>query len=62
VWTNQDGWGYFTFGPNFFGSAQNYVAYAPSGTQHRIPIKPGGRKGTGQFTDFNSITVRFQGK
>lgn len=62
VWTNQDGWGYFRFGPNFFGSAQNYVAYAPSGTEYQIPIKPNGRKGTGQFTNFNSITVRFSGK
>ena len=34
VWTNQDGWGYFTFGPNVFGSAQNYVAYAPSGVEY----------------------------
>ena len=58
VWTNQDGWGFFTFGPNFFGSAQNYVAYAPSGVEFRIPIAPKGRKGTGRFTDFSSITVR----
>ena len=56
VWTNQDGWGFFTFGPNVFGSAQNYVAYAPSGTEYQIPIQPKGRKGTGRFTDFSSIT------
>jgi alpha-amylase len=61
VWTNQEGWGYFTFGPNVFGSAQNYVAYAPSGTEYQIPIHPKGRKGTGRFTDFSSITVRFTG-
>lgn len=61
VWTNQDGWGYFTFGPNVFGSAQNYVAYAPSGTQYLIPIEPKGRKGSGKFNDFASITVRFTG-
>jgi alpha-amylase len=59
VWTNQDGWGYFTFGPNVFGSAQNYVAYAPSGTDYQIPIQRKGRKGTGRFADFSSITVRF---
>jgi alpha-amylase len=58
VWTNQDGWGFFTFGPNAFGSAQNYVAYAPSGVDFRIPIAPKGRKGTGRFTDFSAITVR----
>jgi alpha-amylase len=62
VWTNQDGWGYFTFGPNVFGSAQNYVAYAPSGTEYQIPIQPKGRKGTALFTDFSSITVRFNGQ
>jgi alpha-amylase len=61
VWTNQDGWGNFTFGPNVYGSAQNYVAYAPSGTQYQIPIRPKGRIGTGRFTDFSSITVRFTG-
>lgn len=58
VWTNQDGWGLFTFAPNAFGSAQNYVAYAPSGVEFRVPIAPKGRKGTGRFTDFSSITVR----
>lgn len=58
VWTNKDGWGQFTFGPNVFGTAQNYVAYAPAGTEYRIPIQPKGRKGTGRFTDFGSITVR----
>jgi alpha-amylase len=58
VWTNQDGWAFFTFGPNVFGSAQNYVAYSPSGTEFQVPIEPRGRRGTGQFTDFNSITVR----
>jgi alpha-amylase len=57
VWTNQDGWAYFTFGPNVFGSAQNYVAYAPSGTDYQIPSKPRGRSGTGRFKDFTSITV-----
>jgi len=62
VWTNQDGWGHFTFGPNVFGSAQNYVAYAPSGSEYAIPIKPKGRKGTGRFTDFTSITVRLAGQ
>jgi alpha-amylase len=58
VWTNQDGWAYFTFGPNEFGSAQNYVAYAPAGVNYTIPITAKGRKGTGRFTDFSSITVR----
>lgn len=58
VWTNQDGWGQFTFGPNVYGSAQNYVAYAPAGTDYQIPVNPRGRRGTGNFTDFSSITVR----
>ena len=58
VWTNQDGWGYFTFGPNVFGAAQNYVAYAPAGVKYDVPIMPRGRRGTGQFKDFSSITVR----
>jgi alpha-amylase len=58
VWTNQDGWGFFTFDPNSFGSAQNYVAYAPSGVEYKVPVEPRGRKGTGRFTDFNSITIR----
>jgi hypothetical protein len=58
VWTNQDGWGFFTFGPNVFGSAQNYVAYSPSGVEFSVPISPKGRNGTGRFTDFSSITVR----
>ena len=58
VWTNQDGWGYFTFGPNVYGSAQNYVAYSPAGTDYRVPITPRGRRGTGHFTDFSSIAVR----
>jgi alpha-amylase len=57
LWTNQDGWVYITFGPNFFGSAQNYVAYAPSGTDYQIPVQPRGRSGSGRFTDFTSITV-----
>jgi hypothetical protein len=61
VWTNQDGWAYFTFGPNVFNSAQNYVAYAPSGVEYKVPIKPRGRKGTGQFTNFSSINVRYTG-
>ena len=59
VWTNQDGWGYFTFGPNVFGSAQNYVAYAPAGAEYHVPITRRGRKGTGQFKEFSSITVRY---
>jgi Domain of unknown function (DUF1939) len=58
VWTNQDGWGYFTFGPNAYGSAQNYVAYSPAGTDYHVPITPRGRRGTGHFTDFSSIAVR----
>lgn len=57
VWTNQDGWALFSFGPNRFQSAQNYVAYAPAGVEHSIPIKPRGRKGSGRFKDFSSITV-----
>jgi hypothetical protein len=61
VVTNQDGWGYFTFGPNVHNSAQNYVAYAPAGTEYEIPLKPKGRKGTGQFTDFSLITVQYTG-
>ena len=61
VWTNKDSWGFFTFGPNAFGSAQNYVAYAPSGVDFQVPIEPKGRKGTGRFTDFSSITVRHAG-
>jgi alpha-amylase len=61
VWTNSDGWGHFTFGPNEFGSAQNYVAYAPAGTEFQISIHPKGRKGSGKFTDFSSITVRHNG-
>jgi alpha-amylase len=61
IWTNQDGWAYITFGPNEFGSAQNYVAYAPSGVEHEIPVQPKGRKGTGRFTDFSSITVKSSG-
>jgi hypothetical protein len=58
AWTNQDGWAYFTFGPNEYQSAQNYVAYAPAGVNYQIPITPRGRKGSGRFTDFSSITVR----
>jgi alpha-amylase len=58
VWTNQDGWARFAFGPNVFGSAQNYVAYAPANTMHTIPVKRQGREGTGRFKDFSSITVR----
>jgi alpha-amylase len=61
LWTNQDGWAYFTFGPNVYGSAQNYVAYAPYGTEYEVPIHPKGRKGTGQFTDFSSISVKYAG-
>lgn len=62
VWTNGDGWAYFTFGPNVFGSAQNYVAYAPAGVVHNIPTQPRGRKGNGRFTDFTSITIRNTGQ
>jgi alpha-amylase len=62
VWTNGDGWGFFTFGPNVFGSAQNYVAYAPAGVQYEIPTPRRGRKGSGRFTDFTSITVRHTGQ
>jgi alpha-amylase len=62
VWTNRDGWAFFTFGPNVFGSAQNYVAYAPAGVQFNIPTPPRGRKGSGRFTDFTSITVRHNGQ
>jgi alpha-amylase len=58
VWTNHDGWAYFTFGPNVFGAAQNYVAYAPAGVQYHVPITRRGRRGTGHFKDFSSITVR----
>jgi alpha-amylase len=58
IWTNQDGWVNITFGPNEFGSAQNYVAYSPAGTQYRIPVQPKGRSGSGNFKDFSSITVR----
>lgn len=58
IWTNQDGWVCITFGPNVFGSAQNYVAYAPSGVEYQVPIEPKGRKGTGRFTDFSSVTVK----
>lgn len=58
VWTNHDGWGCFTFGPNVSGSAQNYVAYAPAGVDYKIPVAPKGRKGTGRFTDFSSISIR----
>lgn len=61
VWTNNDGWAYFTFGPNQFGSAQNYVAYAPAGVEYAIPVTPKGRKGSGRFTDFSSITVKPNG-
>lgn len=61
VWTNSDGWANFTFGPNAFGSAQNYVAYAPAGVNYPIPIQHRGRKGSGRFTDFRSITVRHTG-
>jgi hypothetical protein len=57
IWTNQDGWGYFPFGPNVSGSAQNYVTYAPAGAEYKIPVKPKGRKGTGRFTDFGSISI-----
>lgn len=58
LWTNQDGWARFTFGQNEFYSAQNYVAYAPVGVNYEIPINPKGRKGTGRFKDFSTITVR----
>ena len=58
VWTNQDGWGLFNFGPNEFGSAQNYVAYAPAGVEFQIPIAPRGRRGSGTFKDFSTITVK----
>jgi alpha-amylase len=58
VWTNQDGWARFTFGPNRFQSAQNYVAYAPAGVNHEISIDPKGRRGSGRFKDFSTITVR----
>ena len=61
VVTNQDGWGYFTFGPNVNNSAQNYVAYAPAGIEYEIPLQAKGRKGTGQFKDFSSITVQNTG-
>jgi alpha-amylase len=57
VWTNQDGWVHITFGPNAYGSAQNYVAYAPSGTDYQVPVQKRGRDGTGKFKDFASITV-----
>jgi len=60
VWTNQDGWAYFTFGPNRFGSAQNYVAYAPAGVEFEVPVTPRGGKRTGRFTDFSSITVHLK--
>ncbi len=58
VWTNQDGWALFSFGPNEFGSAQNYVAYAPAGVDFQIPIAPRGRRGSGNFKDFSTITVK----
>jgi hypothetical protein len=57
LFTNPDGWAFFTFGPNVFGSAQNYVAYSPAGTDFQISVVPRGRKGTGQFKDFSSIIV-----
>ncbi len=57
VWTNQDGWGYFTFPPNSFGSAQNYVAYAPAGVDRPIPIVPVKHEPTVGLLDFSSITV-----
>jgi hypothetical protein len=59
--TNHDGWALFTFAPNLLGSAQNYVAYAPSGTQYRIPHQPKGRSGSGLFKDFTAVTVRAPG-
>jgi len=58
IWTNQDGWAYITFGPNVFGSAQNYVCYAPADTVYQVPIKHRGRNGSGSFKNFTSITVR----
>lgn len=61
IWTNRDGWVQITFGPNAFGSAQNYVAYSPAGTDHQIPIQPKGRRGSGRFLDFSSITVQHPG-
>jgi hypothetical protein len=58
VWTNADGWAQFTFEPNAFGSAQNFVAYAPSDVTRPIPIRPQGRAGSGSFKDFSAITVK----
>ena len=56
VWTNQDGWGYFTFGPNVFGSAQNYVAYALE--QHRVPEIPIPAEGPQRYRPIPPISVR----
>jgi alpha-amylase len=58
VWTNQDGWAKFAFGPNVFGSAQSYLAYAPAGVDFSLPVTPRGRPGSGRFKDFSSITVK----
>ena len=55
---NAHGWVECVFGANAWGAAQNYVMYAPAGVSYRIPRPPVGRKGTGAFRDFRSITVR----
>lgn len=57
VWTNADGWGYFTFGPNGYGSAQNYVAYAPAGIGGAITQKPIPHNPKVGLTDFSGITL-----
>lgn len=56
--TNADGWCEFVFGPNVYGSAQNYVMYAEANHTHipkRIALQ---RKGTGNFFDFSSVNVK----
>jgi alpha-amylase len=55
VWTNADGWAEFTFGPNVYGSAQNYVCYAPAGVERAIPIHPLPHNPVGSVTDFSDF-------
>ena len=60
LWTNRDGWVELTVGPNVNGSAQNYVCYAPAGVTQAVPIKPIQHLALGNFTDFSSITAKYQ--
>jgi hypothetical protein len=52
LWTNSDGWAYVT-------ANEGFVAYARAGVNRPVPVVPRPERGTGNFTDFSSINVKY---